>query len=753
MNTLLQLKNRFESQKNTNFPRYPTLPKHAKVTGRHLNYLRENLIRIHHFWQNHTEIKGALVSVHYSRVIPKSSRIRQLLKGKSKNTNDTICGAKFSWNADHSKMVHVFTHFVSLDTIENSIQVLQKAEEYIVQRYGGIITDVICETIAKESKRNTQSYNGLSKSVLLGIIVDSFYVDRFDIDRSQDRTQGDTLVTIFRTGENISVLLQKYGISIDSDRIINGTTLRLFPDEMQRLLTQAPYLISMSVTDMTEVELEDLGQLPHEGVDGLIPDPSNEPIIGVIDTPCNENVYFHKWVTYQLDDDVIGEEPLNALEYQHGTAVTSIIVDGPRGNPKLNDHCGRFRVRHFGILVHGKISSFSLIQKIREIVATNTDIKVWNLSMGSKSEIQPNFISPGAAALDQIQNEYDVIFVVAGTNKTANDGKDEKKVGEPADSINSIVVNSVTFDNKPASYTRVGPVLSFFNKPDLSYYGGDTTEGIIVCRDDLGAVSNAGTSFAAPWITRKLAYLIYIMGFTRETAKALLIDSASGWNATARVSHEIGFGVVPIDIRDILTTKDDEIRFVIQGATRQYDTFNYNLPIPVENQAHPFYARVTLVYFPTCNWERGVDYTNTEMDIHFGRVIIEKGKSKIKDLQKNKQGDDTSQKIYEEDARKTYRKWDNVKHICEEIKSRHVPRKAYSSGLWGIDIKTKDRGFSTNNSELPFGLVVTLKEMNGKNRYGDFIKLCQARGWIVNEIDVENRMEVYEQAEEDIEWK
>lgn len=43
--------------------------------------------------------------------------------------------------------------------------------------------------------------------------------------------------------------------------------------------------------------------------------------------------------------------------------------------------------------------------------------------------------------------------------------------------------------------------------------------------------------------------------------------------------------------------------------------------------------------------------------------------------------------------------------------------------------------------------------MNGKNRYGDFIKLCQARGWIVNEIDVENRMEVYEQAEEDIEWK
>lgn len=30
-----------------------------------------------------------------------------------------------------------------------------------------------------------------------------------------------------------------------------------------------------------------------------------------------------------------------------GTEIDLIIVDGVRGNPKLNDHCGRFRVRHF----------------------------------------------------------------------------------------------------------------------------------------------------------------------------------------------------------------------------------------------------------------------------------------------------------------------------------------------------------------------------------------------------------------------
>ena len=44
-----------------------------------------------------------------------------------------------------------------------------------------------------------------------------------------------------------------------------------------------------------------------------------------------------------------------------------------------------------------------------------------------------------------------------------------------------------------------------------------------MCRDDMGAAYVSGTSFAAPWISRKLAYLIHIMGLSREVAKALLM--------------------------------------------------------------------------------------------------------------------------------------------------------------------------------------------------------------------------------------
>ena len=94
------------------------------------------------------------------------------------------------------------------------------------------------------------------------------------------------------------------------------------------------------------------------------------------------------------------------------------------------------------------------MKQIRDIVRKNRDIKVWNLSLGSAMEIDANFISPEAAELDKIQYEYDVIFVVAGTNKKKN--SNVNKIGAPADSLNSLVVNAVDFSGKPASYTRRG---------------------------------------------------------------------------------------------------------------------------------------------------------------------------------------------------------------------------------------------------------------------------------------------------------
>lgn len=756
MNNILQLKGRFEQRSNGSRPGSPKLPKGKTVSASHLYELAKQLERILVFWTKNTDINGALVSVHYKHIVAKSNRLKILLAENGKTPTDSIRGAKFVWEPDDvGKEVqkHVFTHFVSLKAIEKSIEVLKQTASIIEQHYSGSVNSEIIEELGEKSK---YSFSEVSKTNFLRTVVDGFYVEKFDVDRTTEEITEEAIITIYQTGVDTKRLLSKFGINIVDERIIDGTTLRLNPDEVKLLYNNASYLIAMGVTDFSEISRDDMLDT-YENVEddfgSMIPHPTNEPVIGVIDTQFNKKVYFHEWVEYTnlLDPNI----PLTKKDYEHGTGVSYIIVDGPQGNPELEDGCGRFRVRHFGVATHNGFSSFTVLKMIRNIVASNRDIKVWNLSLGSKLEIKPNFISPEAAELDRIQSEYDVIFVVAGTNVPEGVTKKDMRIGSPADSLNSMVVNAVDFKGNSASYTRVGPVLSFFHKPDISYYGGDGTvytDKMVVCRDDMGAAYVTGTSFAAPWISRKLAYLIHIMGFSREVAKALLIDAAAGWNRKDDVSHRIGYGIVPKHINDIIKTSNDEIRFIMTGASEEYETYTYNLPVPIVDNAHPFYARATLAYFPQCDRNQGVDYTSTEMDIHFGRVVAKRGSTTIKAIDDNQQSEDKLITLYEEDARKMYRKWDNVKHISEEIKDKRIPRKAYDSGLWGLKINTKER-LQKRKDPLQFGVVVTLKEMNGVNRIDDFVKMCLARGWLVNRLDIENQLDVYAKAEEEIEFE
>lgn len=756
MNNLLQLKGRFDKRKNESNFGPIKLPAKQKVDTNHIEDLIKQLQEIRKYWSNKKDIGGALVSVHYIRVVAKSNRLKNLLGDTGAKPVDSIRGAKFITEENaYGRMVHkhVFTHYIQMSAIDKAIENLQTVKNIVQNDYNGIITSEDTERLGKAVPYKHSDI--IAKSNFLNIVVDTYFVERFDVDMIDETVTEDTIVTIYRTDIDTRKLLSKFGIDVIESRIIDGTTLLLDPAQTQLLYDKAPYLISMSITDFSKFNLDDEIFKDDTTLEEnlMIPHPQNEPIVGVIDTQFNEEVYFHEWVKYKnmLSPDI----ELEHRDFVHGTAVTSIIVDGPKGNEKLDDGCGRFQVRHFGVSTQKGFSSFAILREIRNIVSNNLDIKVWNLSLGSPNSIKDNFISPEAAELDRIQSEFDVIFVVAGTNTPDGMSHPDMKVGSPADSLNSLVVNAVDAHGKAASYSRKGPVLSFFHKPDIGYYGGDGTkpEGkMAVCINSLGATFLSGTSFAAPWITRKVAYLIYIMGLSREVAKALIIDSAAKWNTSGGISDTIGYGVVPKRIEDILNTTDDEIKFIITGTAEDYETYSYNLPVPVVNGKHPFYARAVLSYFPYCDRNQGVDYTSTEMDIHFGRVITKGGKTSIKAIDDNKQSE-AGQVLYEEDARNIYRKWDNIKRVCEQIKDRAVPRKSYDAGMWGLSILTKERITAKDKRPMQFGVVITLKEMYGKNRIDDFIKMCQARSWLVNRLDVQNQIDIYVKAEEHIEFE
>ena len=758
MNSILQVKLYFANEQNNQRPAGKNLRAHTEVPSEKIDELIEGLRSVLRYYRGTPKlVNNILIDVNYNDIIAKSRRIQEILKPTGKQTNDMVVGARFS-DAPTGQENHIITYYVDEETINQTIHDLSIAKQFLINELGGKATyENFTEgkkAEKKEGKRDTKKLHyekySLSKSRLRGIIVDCSVIASFSVPSITNAPDRESfLVTFYKTELSLSSLLEK--LEIDERyfpyTFCGNDTISATRELYNVLSEKVPYMISMISSDFSKIKLEEiLNEQPTEDI--TIPEPQNEPIIGVIDTFFDESVYFGKWVENIDFLDEIEKYQLHDADREHGTQVTSIIVDGPRMNPWLEDGCGRFRVRHFGVCSN-RIQTARLVRKVKAIIERNPDIHVWNLSLGTEDEVSRNFISYDAAALDEIQAQYNVVFVVSGTNDNRTEQPDILKVGSPADSLNSIVVNSVRRDGRPASYSRKGNILCFFNKPDVSYYGGDYDDRIMAYSPN-GEEAVYGTSFAAPWISRKLCYLIDVMGLPREVAKALLVDSSAGWEykqSTYLNKDIVGYGIVPIDIQNVLSTNNDEIKFVVYGTSESYKTANYSIPVPRdEDNKYPYIARATLCYFPECSRTQGVDYTNRELSLAFGRI---KDDGSIEDINDNVQ-DETGAHVDERKSRAEFRKWENTKFISTVLKDSLKPRKSYGERLWGMTVTSKERLSTRMKKHLNFGAVITLKELNGINRIDEFIKACTLRGFIVNRLDVQNRIEIYNSTQEEI---
>lgn len=747
MNPLLQVKLRFANERNTQRPGARNLRTNASTSVENVEVLIESLRAVKRFYADTPKIiKNLLVDVNYNDIIAKSNRIQALLKPTGKSTNDIIVGARFS-TAQEGEENHIITYYVDLAAVDRTLGELEVIKIFIRDQLNGKATSK-----KFNDAQNQIDYDGygLSKQKIRDLVIDCSVVKSFSVPEIKDAPDQETyLITFYKTELSLNSLLEKLNIdNIQYQYAFYGEdTISATKELCQRLSENVPYLISMISSDLSKITLNEVG-LEQPLPEISIPDPVNEPTIGVIDTLFDDSVYFNKWVKNMDYLDAVEATIARNSDREHGTEVTSIIVDGPRLNPWLDDGCGRFKVRHFGVC-DDKISVSRLVRKIKEIVTQNPDIHVWNLSLGTENEVSRNFISYDAAVIDELTSQRNVIFVISGTNDNRREKKEILRVGSPADSLNSIIVNSVRRNGSPATYSRKGNVLSFFNKPDVSYYGGDYDERIIAYSPLSGETEVYGTSFAAPWISRKLCYLIDVMGLSREVAKALIIDAAAGWEyktSTYKVKDLVGYGIVPIDIHDILETPNDEIRFVVYGTSESYKTTNYAIPVPKdEDNNYPYIARAAICYFPHCSRSQGVDYTNRELSLKFGRI---KSNGSIDDINDNVQ-DDVGAHVDERASRREFRKWENTKFISKVLKNNR-PLKSYDERLWGMSVTSKERLSTRMQGKLNFGVVITLKEIKGINRIQDFITACTLRGWIVNELDVDVQVEVYNTNQEEI---
>lgn len=739
MNDLLELNGELEKSGFTGSVAI-SLPAKCSVKSADISNYINQLKKMLLFWETNKIVNGALVSVFYNRIIPKSRRIERLFSDKSEQSNNYVRGVRF----DKTGNKHIITYYLRIKTLNKTIENLGYIEEIINRYCNGEISKENWANIDSNEKEIAKEFN-LSKSFVKILIKDLVDIEKFDILRNTKvNLSKNGYISLFQVDRNIEDVLSDLGISkTDYEIFDNNTIYTTDKSVISTIKNNADYLISMSMPDLATFDIGTFNRIDPFFDASTFPKPTTEPTIGVIDTLFSESVFFKDWVDFNdmLPDGI----ERNEESYIHGTEVDSIIVAGGLINPDFDDNCGYFKVRHFGVAIKGENNSYVLIQKIKTIVEKNKDIRVWNVSLGSIYDTEIYNISPEAAALDELQNEYNIVFVISGTN-ISNENPSAKRIGAPADSINSIVVNAVDKNGNIPKYARKGKVLSFFIKPDLCAFGGDSNGYVNVCNSTgLGKVS--GTSYAAPWISRKLSYLIDKLGLSREVAKALLIDSTFGFSKITHDVEYMGYGIVPTKIEDVIYGKRDEIRFYIEGTSTSYNTYTYSIPVPVVDERYPYNARAVMCYFPKCSREQGVDYTNTELNISFGRIKDDG----IEPMNKNIQDSELEGITTEKEARDIFRKWDNVKIVLDEAKQRKVPKLTFGKNTWGLKITNKGRiGLE---DDIKFGVVITLKEMHGKNRIDEFISRCKLNGWIVNRVNIESKLDIYAAAEEEIEFE
>ena len=768
---LMKLKGQFAENQRKATDNEPNIGLTDIVTSSHIRALADSLRAVERYWLADSSGLPPIVSAHHTRIIPKSLRVHEILKKSS----TSIIGARYSRT---DPICHIFTYLCSLSVIRNGIERLDQLAAIIDESpFSGTITgrqvkamaavrDIRSDDPRAAEKKRRQAAklaklgisekqarsllesmgDSLPKTVFLSLVVEVNVLKSFSVDEAPREVTESQVITLYDIGKSQEELLDFFGLPSIPISTSGPTAWLVTPRQYAAIVAKAPFLISMSMTDLRDLPKYSGSAAPSRLIPP-IPSPGNEPIVGVIDTPFSTDVPFSQWV--EVRNCLPATVGVEDKDYDHGTAVTSLIVDGPSLNPGLDDHCGRFRVRHFSA-VHGqRFSSFTLMRTIASIVEANPDIHIWNLSLGSDSGIDRNFISIEAAMLDDLQSRHDIIFIISGTNNRAGDHT-YPMIGPPADSINAIVVNSARFDGKPVSYTRRGPVLDFYTKPDVSAHGGDRDEMIRVWSAS-GPDLVCGTSFAAPWIARKMAFMVEKLELSIQEAKALLIDSAAGWNTDEKYKDFIGYGVVPIDINRILTFPEDEIRFILSGHAQMYETFTHRIPVPTnDDDKFSYTAKATLCYPSACNRNNGVDYTEDELDPHFGR--LDENGDRIKEINDNRQNKDQDYSS-EAASRKEFRKWDNVKIITERRDKRLIPKKKYATTpYWGLRIVKTTRLDIPPRNSIPFSVVVTFKDMKGADRLAEFRRMCDAALWEIETIDVDQRLALYEKVEEEVEF-
>lgn len=365
--------------------------------------------------------------------------------------------------------------------------------------------------------------------------------------------------------------------------------------------------------------------------------------LGVIDNGVAKNK--------QLSDFIIGVDNPYKIEntsYNHGTFVSGIALYGDELEKKEIVKNSLFNIFDATVLDKTTIEEDDLLKNIfNVIVKYHKKVKIWNLSLSVKLEIEENFFSSFAVVLDYLQKEYNVLICKsAGNGGNFMKKLPKGKLYHGSDSLMSLVCASVTNDGNASSYSRIGLGVLNTIKPDLASYGGDLSleedgsmgmQGVFSLDKDSNIVSSSGTSFANARIA-SLCTSIYqetcrnfenFSDFDANFIKALIIHSTFYANKNLTI-EEVGFGV-PKDTKTILSYLKNENIKIIKDSMKE----NYKIDLKNIFSELPTKIKVTLSYDTDFDYFQNEKYILSDIKIknysENGVNLIRKFESNLND--------------------------------------------------------------------------------------------------------------------------
>lgn len=499
----------------------------------------------------------------------------------------------------------------------------------------------------------------------------------------------------------------------------------------------------------------------------------SETVIGIIDSGISEE-------NKLLNGSVLYREEYVAAEYQnrsHGTFVASIIQYGNLLNNIESKNDKKFKFVDIVAIPNSdpmfgpveSLSEYELMLIIEDAMEKYSGLaKVWNLSLGSP-QICSDSISDLAIFFDYIQDKYHVQFIVSSGNYEGTPQRtwppqttlgETDRITSPADSVRSITVGSLAcFDsdtsivksNQPSSFSRRGPGANYIVKPDLVDYGGNlnycgSKDVFMKGLDTKGnIIGDIGTSFSTPRITQKFASILDDM-IDKDLllTKALIVHSA---RLNSRellddtdMKNYYGFGMPSVDSQEILNCSKDEITLIFRQKIKKGSHLEMiDFPYPkslIENGKCKGEICMTLLYSPLVDENYGQEYCRSNVDVSFGTYTLDsEGKTKF-------QGRVPLETTWDEKF-ESFRVEHGFKWCPVKSYYRNIKRGFQCGDGWKIRVDMHERN-EADILEQEFVLIITIKDVEGRDIYSDVVTMLKERGYITE--DLKTRYNVRERS-------